>query len=91
VSEGEEHHVKNDDELMNLTNHSSIKLLPYISFEKCINILAFEMTSPENQHCATCIGTLSFPIGRPIGTDLAPAEVLNLPFQDSNTACNVAS
>ena len=41
-----------------------IKLLSYILFEKCINILALEMTSPENQHCANCIGTLSFPIGR---------------------------
>jgi len=27
-----------------------------------MNILALEMASPENQHCAHCIGTLSFPI-----------------------------
>jgi len=26
------------------------------------NILALEMASPGNQHCANCIGTLSFPI-----------------------------
>ena len=39
-----------------------IKLLPYILFEKCIYIFALEMTSPGNQHCASCIDTLSFPI-----------------------------
>jgi len=38
------------------------KLLPYILFEKCIYILALEMASPGNQHCAICIGTLSFSI-----------------------------
>ena len=38
-----------------------IKLLPYILFEKCINILALEMASPGNRHCANCIiGTFSF-------------------------------
>ena len=26
-------------------------------------MLALEMASPENQHCANCIGTLSFPSG----------------------------
>ena len=25
------------------------------------NILALEMASPGNQHCANCVGTLSFP------------------------------
>jgi len=39
-----------------------IKLFWYILFEKCIYILALEMASPGNQHCASCIGTLSFPI-----------------------------
>ena len=39
-----------------------IKLLPYILFEKYIYILALEMASPGNRHCASCIGTLSFPI-----------------------------
>jgi len=37
-----------------------MKLLPYILFEKCIYILAPEMAAPGNQHCASCIGTLSF-------------------------------
>jgi len=27
-----------------------------------INILALEMASQENRHCAKCIGTLSFPL-----------------------------
>jgi len=36
-------------------------LLPCILFEKYIYILALEMASPGNQHCANCIGTLSFP------------------------------
>jgi len=39
-----------------------IKLLPYILFEKYINILALEMASPGNRHCASCIDALSFPI-----------------------------
>jgi len=39
-----------------------IKLLPYILFEKYIYILALEMASPGNRHCANCIGALSFPI-----------------------------
>jgi len=40
-----------------------MKLLPYL-FEKYIYIyiIALEMASPGNQHCASCIGTLSFPI-----------------------------
>ena len=37
-------------------------MLPYILFEKYIYILALEMASPEKQHCASCIGTLSFPL-----------------------------
>jgi len=39
-----------------------IKLLPYILFEEYIYILALEMASSGNHHCANCIGTLSFPI-----------------------------
>jgi len=35
-------------------------LLPYISFEKYINILALKIASLGNQHCAN--GALSFPI-----------------------------
>jgi len=40
-----------------------IKLLPYILYENYINILALEMASQgAGRHCASCIGTLSFPI-----------------------------
>ena len=40
-----------------------IKLLLTVYFMwKCINILALEMASPGNRHCANCIGALSFPI-----------------------------
>jgi len=38
------------------------KLLPNILFEKYICMLALKMASPGDQHCANCIGTLSFPI-----------------------------
>ena len=38
------------------------KLLPYILLEEYTNILALEMASPRNLHCASCIGTLSFSI-----------------------------
>jgi len=34
----------------------------YFLFEKYIYILALEMASAGNRHCASCIGTLSFPI-----------------------------
>ena len=44
-----------------------IKLLPYILCEKYIYILALEMTSPGNRHCANCIGTLYFPISDGLG------------------------
>ena len=46
-----------------------IKLLPYILFQKYICMLALETASPENQHCADCIGTLSFPM-RVLLTDM---------------------
>jgi len=29
----------------------------------CVCVLALEMARPGNQHCANCIGTLSFPVG----------------------------
>jgi len=41
-----------------------MKLLPSTLFEKYIYVLASEMTSPRNQNCANCIGTLSFPMSR---------------------------
>ena len=34
-------------------------------FEKYIYMLALEMASPGNRHCANCIGTLSFPVADP--------------------------
>ena len=40
-----------------------IKLLPYILFEKYINIVALEIASPGNRHYANYIGTLLFPMG----------------------------
>jgi len=50
-----------------ISNHNSfrvllIKLLPYILFEKYIYILALELASLGNRHCAICIGTLSLPV-----------------------------
>jgi len=47
-----------------ISNHSSFRVLfDKIAsvFEKYIYILALEMASPGNQHCANCIGALSFP------------------------------
>jgi len=38
------------------------KIASYILFEIYINILALEMASPGNRHCANCIGALSFPV-----------------------------
>ena len=45
---------------MTVSEWCLIKLLPYILFEKYIYILLLEMASLGNQHCANCIGTLSF-------------------------------
>ena len=39
-----------------------IKLLLYILFEKCIDLLPLEMASRGNRRCASCTGTLSFPL-----------------------------
>jgi len=38
------------------------KIASMYFIRKYIYILALEMASPENQHCASCIGTLSFPV-----------------------------
>jgi len=35
----------------------------YFIWKKHIYILALELASPGNKHCANCIGTLSLPIG----------------------------
>jgi len=37
-------------------------LFPYILYENCIYLLAIEMASPGNQHCANCFGALSIPV-----------------------------
>ena len=42
---------------MAVSERCLIKLLPCILFDKYINILALEMASPGNQHCANCIGS----------------------------------
>ena len=54
-----------------------MKLLPYILSEKYIHILALEMASPGNRHCANCIGALSFPRRR------------TLPIHATCSACSV--
>ena len=44
--------------------HQQVDPVTRILFENIhINILALEMASPGNRHCANCIGTLSFLIG----------------------------
>jgi len=50
-----------------ISDHKSFRVLseksfPYILFDKYIDIFAHKMASPGNQHSASCIGTLSFPI-----------------------------
>jgi len=53
-------------------------LLLYILFEKkYIHILALEMARPGNQHCANCIGTLSFPLNRDNNTLCEYARLLS--------------
>jgi len=37
-------------------------VLPKIMINDTINIVALEMASPANRHCASCIGTVSFPV-----------------------------
>ena len=41
-----------------------IKLLPYVLFEGYVQILALEMASPGNQHCADFNGTVLVPYSR---------------------------
>ena len=53
-----------------------MKLLPHILFEKHVYILALEMAKPRNNHCANYIGTLSFPMYRPV----ALVHLLSLAF-----------
>jgi len=37
-------------------------VLPKIMINDTVNIVALEMASPGNRHCANCIGTVSFPV-----------------------------
>jgi len=50
-------------------------LLPYILFEKYTYILALGMAGQWKQHCANCIGTLSFPIGAMVQATQAGCEL----------------
>jgi len=51
-----------------------IKLFPYILFEKYVHLYSsIKMASPGNQHCASCIGTLSFALAK-YSTSLRAAE-----------------
>jgi len=50
-----------------------IKLLLYILLEKYIYILAVEVASPGNQHCANCIGKL-IPNDKMSGTFSLPGK-----------------
>jgi len=51
-----------------ISNHSSFRVLfdkiasVYFIRKKYIHIIALEMASPGNQHCANCIDTYLFPI-----------------------------
>jgi len=67
-----------------------MKLLPYISIEKYIDIyiLALEMASPGNQHCANCIGTLSCPV---CVYCLAGVEMREMPLWKAELTVNVIS
>jgi len=49
-----------------ISDHNSFRVLfdRIFYLKKYIYYLALEMASPGNQHCASCIGTLSFPIRR---------------------------
>jgi len=55
--------VKTAISILVISNHNCFRVL-YISFEKYTYILALEMASPWNQHCANCIGKLSFRIAK---------------------------
>ena len=55
---------------MTISDSCLIKLFLYILSEKYIYILALEMASPGNRHCANCIGRLSFPMATDV-TDQA--------------------
>jgi len=54
--------------ILAISNRNSLRVLfdeidSVYFIGKYIYILALEMAGPGNQHCANCIGTLSFPAG----------------------------
>ena len=68
-----------------------IKLLPYILFEKYNNILALEMASPWNRHCANCIGTLSLPVSVPRRLAFQPGVFSATRSANSSQHCRVTN
>jgi len=54
---------QNGDHIVTIDSVTSLHPM-CILFENYVNILALEMASPGKPHCANCIGTLSFPMGR---------------------------
>ena len=54
-------HQSNSRNTTTIRNESVPKII-INNTRKYVYILALEMASPWNQHCANCIGTLSFPI-----------------------------
>jgi len=59
-------------------------------FEKCNDILALQMASPGNQYCASCVGTLLFPMPT---IDLCAFSALTLlvGWQEGHLACKKLS
>jgi len=57
--------------ILAISNRNSFRVLfdkiafVYFGRKKYIYILALETASPGNRHCASCIGTLSFPVYTP--------------------------
>jgi len=63
------------------------KLFRYILFEKYINISALEMASPWIEHCASCIGALSFrKVCSLAGDELKTAVNVEAVYEDSHAA-----
>jgi len=63
------------------------KLFRYILFEKYINISALEIASPWIEHCASCIGALSFrKVCSLAGDELKTAVNVEAVYEDSHDA-----
>jgi len=63
-----------------ISNHNSFRVLfdktasVYFIWEIYTSILALGMASPGNRHCASCIGTVSFPISQQCDLERATAR-----------------